>query len=69
MKTTFHPLLSNAKGKIDNIVCLLLALEHCGTTLDEGTLEGAICGIRKLAANAYHDMDKAEKYITSSEAE
>lgn len=61
MTTSFHPLISNAKNKIDNVVCLLIALEHCSTTLDEVTLEGAICGIRKLAANAYHDMDKAEK--------
>lgn len=67
MINRFHPRLINAKSKIDNIVCLLIALERCGASLDETVLEGAICGVRKLAADAYYDMDVAEKSVNPSE--
>ncbi|HBC5084011.1 hypothetical protein I5420_03455 [Citrobacter koseri] len=68
MTTSYPPLLSNAKKKIDSIICLLIALEHCGSSLDETVLEGAISGVRMLASDAYCNMDSAEKYINSSKA-
>ncbi|HHT2967451.1 TPA: hypothetical protein ACTYJU_001545 [Citrobacter koseri] len=66
MKNTGHPLFQNAKGKIDNIVCLLLSIEKKTETLDPEVLASAIQGIRKLASAAYSDIDNFENFDDSS---
>ncbi|EMD6814802.1 hypothetical protein VRT12_003344 [Citrobacter koseri] len=66
MKSTNHLLFQNAKDKIDNIVCLLISIEKHAETLDEVVLKGAIQGIRKLASDAFSDIDRFEKLDGSS---